>query len=283
MTVHPILEAARLFIGWDYGTGDDATFVPQPADGLPRGLVRGDDEPTTVDCSTMTTALLAYAHPDGDWSFGTYKRMQVWPYLDDPWSPIEAVHMAGVGHPVPVPVAGRWHLAQCWVRLPEFDDVGQGHAVLMYASADGMRIAVLESQRGYGPRWRAGERLTLDNTNGNAESNTNLMWAQLLATYPGGICLAVLDDPEPEAEMPKITPRLERVVNIYGPGAPKYRPRRGKGVDPLVIVRLIAKLGPVLVELIEALSDGKITKEEGENIVQLLGTKGLEVIVEEVG
>ncbi len=189
MTTDPILQAAQLFIGWGYG---QPPRVPRAAKGLPDGLVVEQGDERIVDCSTMTTAILAYAYPDACWSDDTYQRLQTWAELKDPWAAVYGVEIAGAGAPSPLQ-AGHWHLAQGWRSLEP--DAWDGHAMLLY-SPDGVHVAVLESRPRVGPSWRlpsGSERLTREGL--ERDPPAVLTYEQLQAAYPAGVRLAVLARP----------------------------------------------------------------------------------------
>jgi hypothetical protein len=165
-----IRQASSRLLGWRYGTGP-ATRFPYLAPSIPPTLVTAG--PSCIDCSSLTTWVLATVYPSHGWDQQSYEDMQIYDPTR-PWSPVEAVERFGVGSRVVAPVGGAWHLTQGWRSL---DPLAGGHARLAYAHpADPDSLVVLESTSrdgGRGPTW------------------TRTTWAKLLHHYRNGDVVAV--------------------------------------------------------------------------------------------
>lgn len=104
------------------------------------------------------------------------------PQIVGPWAPIDAAHRAGIAAvdslPPSVPLIrpGHWHLCQGWRGEPLARGV-TGHTWLWWATTaeDG---ELLDSTESRGPRHSGLQR-----------------WSELLATFRGGIAVAVLRRP----------------------------------------------------------------------------------------
>ena len=87
-----------------------------------------DTSKRQTNCCIAVERILHAAAPHGAWSDQTHRDLMI---LDGarPWSPMDGVEAAGIGHPVDSPVPGRWHLVQFWgdpVKLLK------GHTILYY-------------------------------------------------------------------------------------------------------------------------------------------------------
>ena len=104
-----------------------------PYDTPPQSFKRG----TTINCSSMTWAILSTVYPNAGWTAQDYRDFQIFDAARQ-WSPIEAVERRRVGDQVESPHPGAWHLVQGWRNS------GSGHAFLIQClSVD--RIGVLQS------------------------------------------------------------------------------------------------------------------------------------------
>ncbi len=158
--------AASDVLGWSYGTGS-ATRLPARRKGLPSRLVvsEGAAAPSKrIDCSTLTSYLLATAFPHGAWTPEVYADLQIFDG-ERPWSPIEAVEKAGVGSRVLRLREGMICLSQAWVDAStrDGDSVSGGHArIVEVLPRDEFRVWESTSRGGVGPRVAIVSRATLE-------------------------------------------------------------------------------------------------------------------------
>lgn len=138
-------------VGYRYGR--QVTY-PASRPGLPSELVQSG--PALIDCSSATAYVLLTACR-GRWTFERYDELQI---VDArrPWSPIEALELAGAGSRTDGPVPGTWSLCQAWGddSLEDGDGVEDGHSRLVHVDPDGDGLLVFEStsrDSGIGPRW----------------------------------------------------------------------------------------------------------------------------------
>lgn len=86
-----------------------------------------------TNCCIAAERILKQYFPDAGWSSQTHADLMIMGGAR-PWSPMDAIEAAGVGHPVSGPLPGRWHLVQMWA---DADALKRGHTCFYYEPAVG--------------------------------------------------------------------------------------------------------------------------------------------------
>ena len=113
---------------------------------------------------------------------------RIFPELENPWSPVEAVQAVGLGEQVAAPIVGRWHLVQGW-----------------RTAGDPERVARGETPQGTGHTflWRASSAewgRQCDSADPRGPDNSSRRWADVVAEFRGGLAIAVLRRPRDGSE-----------------------------------------------------------------------------------
>lgn len=105
----------RLAIAWRHLAGWTYKLVP-------------DTDRRQTNCCIAAERILHEWYPEGAWTRATHADLMI---MDGarPWSPIDGIAAAGVGHFAAQPMPGRWHLVQVWADAVKLK---QGHTFLYY-------------------------------------------------------------------------------------------------------------------------------------------------------
>lgn len=154
-----IFTAAAPFLGYRYAFKDSDVGYPYEAGRLPKARV---GHSTSVNCSTMTTAILMAIYPTSAWQDQDYADIVVYaeslkkhPKGD---SPIYAIERHGRGDRVPKFQINYWHLVQTWNRkTPEGHALAKhgGHAQLVFYDGTDCWTLEASSKDGVGPKFSA--------------------------------------------------------------------------------------------------------------------------------
>lgn len=93
--------------------------------------------PVPMSCCTYVERVLGRAYGPTVVAAGGTENWNLWESVlpTDPWSPVTAAALSGVGTRVEAPVVGAWHVVQGWRTAPSVD--GSGHTFLLYVGLHG--------------------------------------------------------------------------------------------------------------------------------------------------
>lgn len=98
--------------------------------------------PVPMACCTYVERVLGRAYGPTVVAVGLTSNWNLWYPDKDPWSPVTAAALAGIGQVTATPAPGAWHVVQGWRTEPS--TLGSGHTFLLFVGIDG-RCLLAES------------------------------------------------------------------------------------------------------------------------------------------
>ena len=144
------------YLGWEYGSGSQPSYVAQPSTLSPSNVVWAPGKLTTTVCCVFVAGILGRVYQTtAHWTANAWQRFMV--PADDPWGMVNECVAAGIGTAYTgTPAAGKWYVVQGWNGLVNGQVVegSSGHQWLQWGP-DRLAQATLTSAGGITWTYRA--------------------------------------------------------------------------------------------------------------------------------